>query len=124
MKMNHKNSARNLIAAAVMLAAVATLSVGAFAAGDVDAAAPQTGSEQTSTVPDDYVVAGYLPPMPMDQMIQGDIMMIGIEGETPWKLRPKRPRPPRRFQLAAGLTMTRAWPWKEVFSPPVRRDRC
>ena len=38
MKMIHKNSARKLIAAAVMLAAVATLSVGAFAAGDADAA--------------------------------------------------------------------------------------
>ncbi len=113
MKMNHKNSARKLIAAAVMLAAVATLSVGAFAAGSADAAAPQTGSEQASTVPDDYVVAGYLPPMPMDQMIQGDIMMIGIEGETPVEAAPETAETTEQVPLAAGLTMT-GLPWKEV----------
>ena len=110
MKMNHKNSARKLIAAAVMMAAVATLSVGAFAAED------------------DGVVAGYLPPSgstvqgnialysgseQMDQMIQGDIMLLSADGDIPVEAAPETAETTEKVPLAAGLTMT-GLPWKDV----------
>ena len=129
MKMNHKNSARKLIAAAVMLAAVATLSVGAFAAEDDSVVAGYlppsgstvqgnialySGSEQTETaVTDDVVVAGYLPPLPMDQMIQGDIMLLSADGDVPVEAAPETAETTEKVPLAAGLTMT-GLPWKDV----------
>ena len=129
MKMNHKNSARKLIAAAVMMAAVATLSVGAFAAEDDSVVAGYlppsgstvqgnialySGSEQTETaVTDDVVVAGYLPPLPMDQMIQGDIMLLSADGDIPVEAAAETAETTEKVPLAAGLTMT-GLPWKDV----------
>lgn len=127
MKMNHKNVTRTLAAAAVMMAAVATMATGAFAAEDDgvvagymppmpmdqmiqgDIAMYSAGEQQsavveetTTTTTDDSVVVGYLPPMPMEEMIQGDVMMISMGGETT-----------EEVPLAAGLTMTGPF-WKQV----------
>ena len=57
------NMSRKIAAVAMAAVAVATLSVGAFAAGD------------------DGVVAGYLPPQ--EQMVQGDIALHAEEGAAP-----------------------------------------
>ena len=57
------NMSRKIAAVAMAAAAAATLSVGAFAAGD------------------DGVVAGYLPPQ--EQMVQGDIALHAEEGTAP-----------------------------------------
>lgn len=123
MKLNHKIFARNLTVAVVLTAAVATMSVGAFAAEDdaviagylppvettVQGDIALYSGEQTAPVADsqqadinDPVVAGYLPPMPMDQMIQGDIMLLSADAETA-----------QEVPLAAGLTMTGPF-WKQV----------
>lgn len=84
MKRNHKGFIRKLLAAAVMMVAVAAMATAAFAAEGDDG------------------IAGYLQPMPEDQMIQGDIMMVSAGDETVEKV-----------PLAAGLTMTAPF-WKEV----------
>ena len=62
MRLN-QNMSRKIVAVAMAAAAAATLSVGAFAAGD------------------DGVVAGYLPPQ--EQMVQGDIALHAAEGTAP-----------------------------------------
>lgn len=124
MKLNHKSLVRKLLVSAVMMTAVAAFAVSAFAAEDDTVVAgyrPATestvqgdialysGEEQTPAVTEepqdvdsDPTIAGYLPPMPMDQMIQGDIMMIGAGPETDTQV-----------PLAAGLTMTGPL-WKQV----------
>lgn len=130
MKLNHKNVIRKLVAAAVMVAAVATMATGAFAAGEDDVVAgyrpateestqgnialysgeQQTAvTEETTPTTDDCVVAGYLPPMPMDQMIQGDIMLLSADGDTAVETTETAKETP----LAAGLTMTGSF-WKQV----------
>lgn len=136
MKLTHKNVTRTLAAAAVMMAAVATMAVGAFAAEDDgvvagymppmpmdqmvqgDIAMYSAGEQQSAvveetaaTTTDDSVIAGYLPPMPMDQMIQGDIMLLGAAGDTT-----------QEVPLAAGLTMTGPF-WKEVLFTARQEDR-
>ena len=62
MRLN-QNMSRRIVAVAMAAAAAATLSVGAFAAGD------------------DGVVAGYLPPQ--EQMVQGDIALHAEKGTAP-----------------------------------------
>lgn len=64
MKILNTKLARQAIAAALVLSAVATLSFGAFAE-----------EPAAETMPDDAVIAGYLPPQDESIMIQGDIAL-------------------------------------------------
>lgn len=124
MKPNHKGLVRKLLVSAVMMTAVAAFAVSASATEDDTVVAGYrpaaessvqgnialySGEEQTPAVTEetqavdsDPTVAGYLPPMPMDQMIQGDIMLLSADAETDTQV-----------PLAAGLTMTGPL-WKQV----------
>ena len=65
MKILNTKLARQAIAAALVLSAVAAMSVGAFAAEGDD----------TTALTDDVTIAGYLPPQDESVMIQGDIAL-------------------------------------------------
>ncbi len=65
MKILNTKLARQAIAAALVLSAVAAMSVGAFAAEGDD----------TTALTDDVTIAGYLPPQDESVMVQGDIAL-------------------------------------------------
>lgn len=65
MKILNTKLARQAIAAALVLSAVAAMSVGAFAAEGDD----------TTAQTDDVTIAGYLPPQDESVMVQGDIAL-------------------------------------------------
>ena len=74
MKILNTKLARQAIAAALVLSAVAAVSIGAFAE-----------EPAAETVTDDTVIAGYLPPQDESIMIQGDIALHSADvavGET------------------------------------------
>lgn len=66
MKILNTKLARQAIAAALVLSAVAAMSAGAFAA---------EGEADTTTLTEDTTVAGYLPPQDESTMVQGDIAL-------------------------------------------------
>ena len=66
MKILNTKLARQAIAAALVLSAVAAMSVGAFAA---------EGEADTAALTEDTTIAGYLPPQDESIMIQGDIAL-------------------------------------------------
>ena len=108
MKLKHKNFVRKFVAAAVAVAALTAFATCAFAAEGEEAAAAQPAAG------DDATVVGYLPPMPWDQMIQGDIMLLSAEGDTPVETAaPAGEETAEKVPVAAGLTMTGPF-WKEV----------
>ena len=65
MKILNTKFGRQAIAAALILSAMASMSLGAFA----------TEGEDTTTLTDDVTIAGYLPPQDESIMVQGDIAL-------------------------------------------------
>ena len=73
MKILNTKFGRQAIAAALILSAMASMSVGAFAAE----------GEDTTALTDDVTIAGYLPPQDESIMIQGDIALHTGDVQVP-----------------------------------------